>query len=51
MWRGAIPDSTYVGQVESASVGCAMYCSGRARTTSRNVSISARVAAGPTSMP
>ncbi len=28
-WRGARPDSTNVGQVDSASVGCAMYFSGR----------------------
>ena len=28
-WRGARPLSTNVGQVDSASVGCAMYLSGR----------------------
>ena len=30
-WRGARPLSTNVGQVDSASVGCAMYLSGAAR--------------------
>ncbi len=28
MWRGATPAATNVGQVDSASVGCAMYLSG-----------------------
>ena len=51
MWRGAMPASTKVGQVDSASVGWAMYFSGAARMRRRNSSISAFVAAGPTSMP
>ena len=51
MWRGAMPASTKVGQVDKASVGWAMYFSGAARMRRRNSSISAFVAAGPTSMP
>ena len=49
--RGASPASTKVGQVDSASVGCAMYFSGDAMIRARNASISAFDAAGPISMP
>ena len=51
MWRGAMPDSTNVGQADSASVGWAMYLSGAAFTRSRKAATSALVEAGPTSMP
>ncbi|MOA26516.1 hypothetical protein D3C78_1473150 [compost metagenome] len=51
IWRGAIPLSTKVGQVDRLSVGWAMYASGRALRRARKASISAAVAAGPTSMP
>src|SRR6266851_9567680 len=39
-WRGATPLSTKVGQVESDSVGCAMYLAGSATIFSRNTVIS-----------
>jgi len=51
MWRGAMPLSTKVGQVERASVGWAMYFSGLARMRLRNSSRSAWVEAGPMSIP
>ncbi|MNG35828.1 hypothetical protein D3C84_1226580 [compost metagenome] len=51
MWRGAMPFSTKVGQVDRDNVGCAMYAWGLALIRSRKDSISAAVAAGPTSIP
>ena len=53
--RGAMPPSLpigqNVGQVDSASVGCAMYFAGCAMMRSRKSAICCVVAAGPTSMP
>jgi len=51
MCRGAIPALTNVGDVERASVGCAMYRSGWALIRLRKSSICARVEAGPINIP
>src|SRR6202012_5218987 len=50
-WRGARPAAVQVGQVDSASVGCAIKPSGSRLSLSRNASMVALVAAGPISMP
>src|SRR6516165_3317718 len=50
-WRGARPEAVQVGQVDSASVGCAMKPSGSRFSFSRKASMVALVAAGPISMP
>ena len=50
-WRGAMPSSTQVGQVESASVGCAMKFYGADFSLARNAAMVALSAFGPISMP
>ena len=50
-WRGASPESTKHGTVESASVGWAMKSSGWALSLAAKASRSALVACGPTSIP
>src|SRR5262249_5068798 len=50
-WRGATPSSTQVGQVESASVGCAMKFFGFDLSLARNAAIVALSAIGPINMP
>ena len=50
-WRGAMPASTQVGHVESASVGWAMKLRGLSLSLVRKFAICALSAAGPISMP
>src|SRR5262245_34599620 len=50
-WRGATPSSTQVGQVDKASVGCAMKFFGSDLSLERNAAIVALSALGPISMP
>src|SRR5947209_8392019 len=50
-WRGASPSPVQVGQVDSASVGCAMKLCGVDLSLPRNAAIVALSALGPINMP